>query len=188
MPKSVQNRSQEHSRSTHIPLQHHLGTRVASKTHLYLILGLFWATWASFLRKTTKCSHVFCWNLRENTCVWHSRAVQNAFQIPFYIWTNFAGQGLLALRRPHFESLFAHPHLILTPTLLQNRSQNHPQTINKCNTKHTQKVYSKLLILGSIMTNSKRQESKRQLQGGGGGASAARRLRYISLFIILKSI
>ena len=48
----------------------------------------------------------------------------------------------------------------------------------KCNTKHTQKVYSKLLICGFITTDSKRQESKRQLQGGGGGASAARRLRY----------
>ena len=34
--------------------------RVASRTHLDLMLGLFWATWASFLRKNTRLSHAFC--------------------------------------------------------------------------------------------------------------------------------
>ena len=88
-------------------------------------------------------------------------------------WSSFGPPG----------SLFDHPHLVLTPNLLPNQPQNLPQTIKKCNTKHTQKVYSKLLLCGFITTDSKRQESKRQLQGGGGGASAARRLRYTDKYI-----
>ena len=88
-PKWTPNRSKKHSRSTPgaitFPYKTFLGTRVASRAHLDVIWGIFWATWASFLQKTKRLSHVCCWNVWENTCVWHSKAVQNAFQIPFYM-------------------------------------------------------------------------------------------------------
>ena len=88
-PKWPRNGSQIGPKSTPgaitFPYKTFLGTRVASRAHLDLILGIFWATWTSFLLKTTRPSHVCCCNVWENTCVWHSKAVQNAFQIPFYM-------------------------------------------------------------------------------------------------------